>query len=318
MKNKILITTPISHIEGLKEILNKDNSLLMYENSNFNELISSREVVAVFTNPNQLTYRLDYKFFDLYPDLKVICTASTGTNHIDKKECQKRNIKIISITEERDTINKISSTAEHAFALTLAALRNIPNSFTSVKEGSWSYLPFIGRQISELTFGIIGYGRLGKFYSQYCDAFGSKVIVYDPYKDVTHPRIERVSSLDEIGKESDVISIHAHVNKETTHLLDSKFFNNTKDNVLIVNTSRGEIVDEESLLRNLSKKKSMKYATDVLEGEFTSADSKPLINFAINNPSQIIITPHIAGMTTEAQSIAFKKAAGLLMSFLKK
>ena len=318
MKDKILITTPITHIDGLKQILDNNFSLLMNENSDLNELTSSKEVIAVFTNPNKLTYKLNSEFFNLYPNLKVICTASTGTNHIDKKESKKRNLKIISITEERDTINKISSTAEHAFALTLSALRHIPDSFDSVKKGYWSYLPFIGRQISELTFGVIGYGRLGKFYSQYCDAFGSKVIVYDPYKDVTHPRIERVSSLEEIARESDVISIHAHVSKETTHLLSSEFFKNTKDNVLIVNTSRGEIIDERYLLSKLREKKLMKYATDVLEGEFTSFDSKPLINFAKDNPGQIIITPHLAGMTKEAQAIAFKKAANLLINYLKK
>ena len=177
-------------------------------------------------------------------------------------------------------------------------------------------MPYIGRQISELTFGVIGYGRLGKFYSQYCDAFGSKVIVYDPYKDVTHPRIERVSTLEEIAKESDVISIHAHVTEETIHLLNSEFFNEVKDDVLIVNTSRGEIVDELSLLKKLKENKSIKYATDVLEGEFTSFDSQPLINFAKENPNQIIITPHIAGMTTEAQSIAYKRAANLLNNYL--
>ena len=316
MNNKILICTPITHINGLISILEKNYSLLMHENSDISQLTSSKDVIAVFTNPNQLKFRLNAEFFDLYPNLKIICTASTGTNHIDKVECKKRNLKIISITEERDTINKISSTAEHAFALTLSALRNIPNAFNSVKNGYWSYLPFIGRQISELTFGIIGYGRLGKFYSQYCDAFGSKVIVYDPYKDVTHPRIERVSSLDEIAKKSDVISVHAHVNEETTHLLNLEFLNKVKDDVLIVNTSRGEIVDESSLLKKLKEKKSFKYATDVLEGEFTSFNSQPLINFAKENPNQIIITPHIAGMTTEAQSIAFKRAANLLNDYL--
>jgi len=178
-------------------------------------------------------------------------------------------------------------------------------------------MPFIGRQISELTFGIIGFGRLGKFFSQYCDAFGSKVLVYDPYKDVTHPRIERVNDINKIAQYSDVISIHAHVNEDTIHLLDRTFLQKTKDDVLIVNTSRGEIIDESSLVEKLEKFPLMKYATDVLEGEYTEYNSQPLINYAIENPNQVIITPHLAGMTKEGQLIAYSKAANLLTLFLR-
>ena len=317
MNKSILINTPISHIKGLTGILDKDHQLIMKEESDFKHLDFSKDVIAVFTNPNQLKYNLNKDFLDLFPNLLIICTASTGTNHIDKEECNKRNIKIISITEERDTINKISSTAEHAFALTLSAIRNIPNSFESVKAGNWSYLQYIGRQISELTIGVIGYGRLGRFYSHYCDSFGSKVLVYDPYKDVAHPRIKRVNSLDLIAKECDIISIHAHVTNETIHLLDHDFFKSTKNDVVIVNTSRGEIIKEDSLVKKLRSCPQMKYATDVLEGEFTDHDSKDLINLAKKNSGQIIITPHIAGMTTEAQKIAYTKAASLLIEELK-
>ncbi len=317
MNKSILINTPISHIKGLKEILSEKNTLIMNEISDLKEIDYSKDVIAIFTNPNQLKYNINKNFIDLFPNLKVICTASTGTNHINKEDCLQRNIKIISITEERDTINKISSTAEHAFALTLAALRNIPNSFESVRSGGWSYLPYIGRQLSELTIGIIGYGRLGRFYSQYCDSFGSKILVYDPYKDVAHPRIKRVNSLNTIAKESDIISIHAHVTEETIHLLDNNFFEKTKKDVLIVNTSRGEIVDESSLVKRLKSYPLMKYATDVLEGEFTNHDSNELINLSKQISNQVIITPHIAGMTTEAQGIAYTRAANLLIEELK-
>ncbi len=313
--SKLLITTPISHIEGLVKYLKKDFELIMLETCEKENLNYSEEIDAIFTNPNQLTFNIDKFIFDLFPNLSVVCTASTGTNHIDKEESKLRGIKIISITEERDTINKISSTAEHALALTLSALRNIPSSFDSVKKNNWSYLPFIGRQLSELKVGIIGYGRLGKFYANYCDAFGSEIFVYDPYKDVVHPRIKRVKTLQEIAYNSDIISIHAHVNKETIHLIDNDFLKKCKSDVLIVNTSRGEIVDEKSLQNKLIQNPKMKYATDVLEGEFTNHDSSSIINFSKNN-NQVLITSHIAGMTTEAQSIAYFRAAELLKNHM--
>ena len=316
MKPEILITTPISHIKGLEDILKKEFDLLKEEETPISKLKESKKIIATFTNPNQLTYNLDKNFLNLYPSLKIICTASTGTNHIDKNECLKRNIQIISITEERNTINKISSTAEHAFALTLSTLRNIPSAFNSVKEGKWGYMHFIGRQFSELTIGVIGYGRLGKFYSNYCDSFGAKILVYDPHTDVVHPRIKRVNSLKEIAFNCDVVSLHVHVNQSSIHLIGKDFLKDAKDDLLLVNTSRGEIVNEKELLEILKSRPKMKYATDVLEGEFTLEDSKYLIDYA-KKTEQVIITPHIAGMTIEAQEIAYKKAAELLISAKK-
>ena len=111
-------------------------------------------------------------------DLKYVVTTSTGTNHIEKLLKQK-NIKLISLTRDLKTIKTISS-AEHAFALTLNAVRNIDAASRSVRNGEWDY-SFGGRQMNKLNILIVGFGRLGKMYYKYAKSFGSTIKVYDPY-----------------------------------------------------------------------------------------------------------------------------------------
>ena len=213
------------------------------------ELLSySDNLCALFTNPNKSTFRLESSLLSGLPHLKVICTASTGLNHIDVDYCSKNGIKVISLTEERPIINQITSTAEHAFALLMSSMRCIPASFSSVLSGNWDYEPFIGRQLKELTIGVVGYGRLGTLFSHYCDAFGAKVFVYDPYSNVPHPRISQLSHIHQLFEVSDVVSLHVHYSESTRGLIDKRILSFAKDDLLLVNTSRGGIVNEVDLL----------------------------------------------------------------------
>ena len=198
----------------------------------------------------------------------------------------------------------------------LSSLRNINLASQSISKNEWDYEPFFGWLIKSLTIGVIGYGRLGNFFSNYCDNFGAKVIVYDPYKSVNHPRIEQVQRIDEIARYSDVISLHVHVTEETDKMINIKFLNKCKKSILIVNTSRGEIIKEDDLTNFLSQNESAKYATDVLSGEINGIYNNPIKKYFEENPNQVIITPHIGGMTREAQNIAFSHAANLLKEAL--
>jgi len=161
MPPKILVITPVHHIRGVSEILESIGEVNYLENPTPQDvlnLISNQH--AVFTNPNKSNVFIGPDIMDKGPDLKAICTASTGLNHIDISYAVKRGISVLSLKNERDVINKISSTAEHAFSLMLAAVRHIPQAFDSVKRGEWDYTKFIGRQLDYLTIGVVGYGRL--------------------------------------------------------------------------------------------------------------------------------------------------------------
>tara|TARA_B100000963_G_scaffold158018_1_gene137546 strand:- start:5641 stop:6615 length:975 start_codon:yes stop_codon:yes gene_type:complete len=316
---KILVITPITHLENVEDILESipKSKIIYLPECDIDELKKNNDCYAIFTNPNKSNIYLGEMSLSSFQKLRIICTASTGTIHIDKSFCKENNIKIISLTEERNVINKIPSTAEHSFALMLSSLRNIPQSNNSVLKNKWDYMPYCGREIKSLKIGVIGYGRLGSYFSNYCDAFGARVSVYDPYKSVNHPRINQASTIKEIAENSDVISLHIHVNKETKNIINKNFLANCKSSVLLVNTSRGEIVNEIDLVNFLIKNKDAKYATDVLSNEINGIYNNPIKKYFVNHQEQVIITPHIGGMTKEAQNMAFDHAAYLLKKQFK-
>ncbi|MBF0126890.1 MAG: hypothetical protein HQM02_06725, partial [Magnetococcales bacterium] len=221
MKPPILVITPVRHIRGVAEILESIGTVTYLDHPTLAEVIEHLPgQQAIFTNPNKSNVFIGQEVMEAGSDLKVICTASTGTNHIDKEQARSRGLPIISLTEERSFINKISSTAEHAFALMMATLRHIPASFDAVKQGEWDYTPYIGRQLDHLTIGVVGYGRLGGMFSRYCKAFGARVLVVDPYKTVEDPTLEQVDP-DTLLALSDVISLHVHATPETFAMVNA-------------------------------------------------------------------------------------------------
>ncbi len=316
---KILSITPISHIKNVKKELKKIGKLKILNDPTKNDVLKIvSNFDAIFTNPNKSKVFLGKSIMDKAVNLKVISTASTGTNHIDLNYAKKKKIKVLSLKKEKKTTNKISSTAEHALALTLASLRNITISNKSVLDGKWDYTKFIGNQIDQLTIGIIGYGRLGKKYANYCKSLTGNVIFFDPYTKTTSKKIKKINSIYKLSSISNIISIHVHLDNKTHHMISKSFFSKLKKDVIIVNTSRGDIVDENELIKFLKKNKKAKYATDVLENEIFKKKNNKLINFAKKNQNQVLITPHIGGMTIEAQEIAYNFVAKKLRSFFFK
>jgi D-3-phosphoglycerate dehydrogenase len=270
----------------------------------------------MFTNPNKSKVFIGQKVLNATKTLKVICTASTGTNHIDKSYAAKLKLPILSLTEEREVINRISSTAELALSLTLASLRHVVRGHRAVLGGEWNYEKYIGRQMNCLSIGIIGYGRLGSMYSKYCKAFDSRVIVYDPYKEVADKDIEQTSNLEYLLQKSDVIAIHVHVTEETIGMIDKECFDEMKKDVVLVNTARGDMVNEVDLVSFLQSNPDARVATDVLADEIRNREKSPLLKYALES-EQVIITPHIGGMCREAQEIAYGHAAKRLAKFFK-
>jgi phosphoglycerate dehydrogenase-like enzyme len=315
MNYKILVITPVRHIKGVSEALEATGEVTYLDDPSVEEVISViGDYDAIFTNPNKSKVYIGQDILDAAKELKVICTASTGTNHIDKPYAAKLNLPILALTEEREVINRISSTAELAFALTMASLRHVVKSHKAVLEGEWNYEKYIGRQMNCLTIGSIGYGRLGSMYSRYCKAFYSRVLVYDPYKDVEDKEIEQVDNLEYLLQESDVVAIHVHVTEETIGMINKACFDLMKKDVVLVNTSRGDMVNEIDLVNFLQSNPDARVATDVLADEIRNRMDSPLLKFA-KESEQVIITPHIGGMCREAQEIAYGHAAHRLHSF---
>jgi D-3-phosphoglycerate dehydrogenase len=312
---KILVITPVRHIAGVPEVLEATGQVTYMDDPTPEEVIAAiGKYDALYTNPNKSKVFIGPVVIDAARSLKVICTASTGTNHIDKSYAAEKGLPILALTEEREVISRISSTAELAFALTMAGLRHVVRSHNAVLRGEWDYTRYIGRQMNYLTIGVIGYGRLGAMYARYCQAFGSRVLVYDPYKTVDREGLEQVKDLSLLLHDSDVIAIHVHVSDETQGMMNAECFAQMKKDVLLVNTSRGDIVNEPDIVAFLRASPQARVATDVLADEIRNRLASPLLQYA-HESEQVIITPHIGGMSREAQEIAYGHAAHSMQSF---
>jgi D-3-phosphoglycerate dehydrogenase len=305
-KFKILVITPIDHIPNVKKNLKKLGIVKIIEDPIFNDL---KKIIhkydVIFTNPNKSKIFIGKEILKFSKKLKIICTASTGTNHLDNELIKSKGIKIISLTKDLKIIKKIPSTAELAFALTLCSLKNIMPAIISVKKKQWDYLPYVGNQLKNKKVGIVGLGRLGTIYARYCKAFGAKIMYYDPK--IANKKYTKLKSINSIFKNCDIISLHIHINNKTKNLINSKNLSLAKKDLILINTARGEIINEKDLIDFLKKNKKAKFAADVISDEINSKKSKhKLIKYSKKNKN-IIITPHIGGMTIEAQSIAYNR-----------
>ena len=183
MVKNIAVITPVSHLEGIVELLLTKGKVFLYEESTkeqVRDLLLTHSIHIIVCNPNQQTYTIDEELLQ-GTSVKIINSCSTGLNHIDLDYCKENNIEIQCHKNDYELINQLPSTSELAFGLMLSLLRKIPQSQKHVADYHWDYTQFMGRQIKDLNIGIIGYGRLGKIMYKYCEAFGANVKIYDPY-----------------------------------------------------------------------------------------------------------------------------------------
>jgi D-3-phosphoglycerate dehydrogenase len=247
----------------------------------------------------RLARKIDRKLLGDNPRCKIIATATTGLDHIDLKACEELGIKVVSLKGETEFLKTVRATAELTVALALALMRRIPQAAQSVKEGVWNRDLFRGNELFGKTSGIIGIGRLGSIVADYFKVFGMNVIGYDPRHDFPNDAAKRVGSLHELLSQSDLISVHVVYNEATKKLLSEKEFTAMKDGAVLINTSRGGVIDEEALLDVLKNGKLSGAALDVLCGEPNIDSTHPLIAYAREHEN-LLIVPHIGGNTHES------------------
>jgi len=300
---KIAVITPISHLDGVVDLILTKGTVFLYEESSKDQvrkLLLTHSIDTILCNPNQQSYKIDEDLLK-GTNVNLINTCSTGMNHIDVEYCNENDIEIYSLTKDMELINDLPSTSELAFGLMISLLRKIPEGKKHVSEHKWDYTQFMGRQVKDLKIGIIGYGRLGKMMYNYCRAFGAEVMVYDPYV------MKGFNCLEEMVSKADVISLHVHVTDETKYMINENLLGFSNKDLYIINTSRGEIVNEKDMVSALKSKQLTGYGTDVIEHEFGQLTQSPIIQ-AMNEGENIIVTPHVGGMTIEGQTKAFKWA----------
>ena len=211
-------------------------------------------------------------------NLKIISCATTGSDHIERGELKRRGIPVRTLVEDRKLLLNLTPAAELSWALLLACARMLPAAISHVKSGGWNREMFPGVMLKGKRIGIIGCGRIGMWMSRYARAFGMDIVGYDPLLDDFPPQIRPVS-LEELVRTSDFITIHVPLNKDTKELLSEDLFAILKSESILINTSRGAVVDEKALLK-------------ALESGRMNRILKKRLYFNMPRPMIILLSPH--------------------------
>ena len=264
-KQRILFITPVKHLtEFYSNVLQNYEVVELIEPTYEDVKIQLPNFDILFCAPNHQTFVIDEKLIK-DSNIKCILSPSTGLNHIDVD-----SVPIVSVKNDK-VIYDVWSTAEHTLYLMLSIVRG-------------------KHELHDKTLGIIGYGRLGKMVEQLCEPLFKKII-----------SVDKGDSLDELYKESDVVSLHMDYNPTTEYMIDNEFLSHFKKNIYLINTARGEIVNEQDIKHLLSVGRIKGYATDVLQTEYNEQKS---VFYGVD---YVITTPHIAGTSIEAQEKTYKR-----------
>ncbi|HVO33910.1 MAG TPA: hydroxyacid dehydrogenase [Gemmatimonadales bacterium] len=243
------------------------------------------------------------------PRLKIIARAGMGTDTIDVAEASRRKIAVLTAPGANS-----NSVAEYTFALLLALARKVAPGSASLMAGKWDRKPYEGSELRDKTLGLIGLGRIGSRVASIARGFGMKVIAHDP--GVASEQAESLGvdlmPLDVVIQQADILSLHAKLSSTTRHLLDERRLSLAKKGMLIVNTARGALIDDAALVKALQDGRVAGAALDVYDPEPLPADSP------LRAAPNVLLTPHLAASTAEAQTrVAVEIASALSGALLK-
>ena len=259
----------------------------------------------------------DAALFAAGKKLKVYNTCSTGTDHIDHKAAAVHGVRILCIKEDIGLLNTFTATAECAFMLLLACFRKFRSVNRCAHAGDWlgAGRRYEGRQLSGKTMGILGLGRLGKMTADYAKGFRMRVIGCD-LLEINRPGVESVS-FDELLAQSDAISIHVHMTHENHHLLNRSTFAKMKHGAVLINTSRGDVINEADLINALDAGQLSAFGSDVIHDEWRDdLEKSELLQYAKAHDN-VIFSPHIGGATIETVAAARLFSAKKLAHYLE-
>lgn len=231
------------------------------------------------------------EYLDTFPMLKYILRSGVGLDNIDLDESKRRKIQVINAPG-----SNANAVAEMVVGVIIMALRNIQIESSRLREGKWREKTNMGHEMKDLTLGLLGCGAIGRLIAYKLKNFDLKEVVgYDPYldKQTLLKSGIRKCELDELLQSADIISLHLPLTPETKNLISAEKFAMMKQNAVLINTSRGGIVNEADLIDALKKRTIHAAALDVFEQE-------PNIKKELLHLPNLIVTPHIAGYTYEA------------------
>ncbi len=270
--------------------------------------------VSIITNP-------------MYPEIlnafhavgvKYISTRSIGYDHIDVNYANSIGMRVSHV------VYSPNSVANYTIMLILMACRNMPWIMKKADCQDFTLKGKVGKELSTSTVGIIGTGNIGKTVIKHLSGFGCKMLAYSLYEDEEVKKYAEYVSLEELLKESDIITLHVPGNAQNTHLIDADAFEKMKDGVIIVNTARGLIIDTKALIESLKSGKISFAALDTFEGEmglyYLNKETERLDNdnmALLKSFPNVILSPHMAFYTEQAVSDMVENSIKGLLGFEK-
>lgn len=308
-KGKVLIAAPIHEVlsNGLEA---EGYALLRHESISQEQALQLiKDCVGVITSTR---LQLNKELIDAAPMLQFIGRMGSGMEVIDVPYAEAKGIYCIGSPD-----GNCNAVAEHALGMLLSLNKNIDKSYNEIKNGLWLRDENRGSELEGKTIGIVGYGHTGKAFAKLLRGFDVRILVYDKYKIVAkEAHIEVCNSLTEIQAEADIVSVHVPFQEDTFHLIDEHFIQQMKKPFVLLNTSRGTVVDSLVLKHFIAEGKIKGIALDVWEEEPLSKMTSTIraaFNDLIILPNALL-TPHIAGYSHEA---LFKMSATLLKRIIK-
>ena len=300
----------------ITEFMNEDSVNLLKKNFkvNYDKTMfeSEEKIKKEISNCEAIIVRnktqLQKSILDNALNLKFVGRLGVGLDNIDKEYCEKKNIHVQTATGMN-----ADSVAEYVIGSSLYLIKNIILFDNNTKKGLWPRSSFTSYELKDKIFGLIGFGAIGKKVCKLAQNFGAKVISYDPYinSNLENEFNLKFTTFDEVIKTSNIISIHVPLNEETKNLINSNVFNKMSKKPILINTSRGSIVNEKDLIDAYKNKNISGFALDVFEKEPVEDNFYKQIDDTFN----CILTPHISGVTQESNKKISEFIANKLITF---
>jgi D-3-phosphoglycerate dehydrogenase len=225
------------------------------------------------------------------PNLKYVIRAGEGTDNIDKAACQEKDVKVSNTPGANN-----NSAAEHAIALMMTVLRKTAHAHKTMVDGRWDKALFTGNELSFKKVGIVGFGRIGQIVAKRLAGFDVDVLFADPFIETSDlPYAKKAHEIDDVFKECDIITLHTPLMEATKGMVGEKYLSHMKPSAILINASRGGIVDEDALYEVLKTGKIKGAGFDVFATEPLPTDSK------LRSLENLVLTPHLGASTEEAQ-----------------
>lgn len=305
MKQKLLYINKLKFQKNTLTKLKKKFEIIKVDSIKdlHNNLFNKIEILIV---PMDNYY--DKNVLEKFNNLKFILSPTTGNIHIDLNYISFKKITFLNLKKNSKVMKSVTATAEHTFALLFELIRNYNLNYEYFLNKKINFnSKFISKySLFDLSIGIVGLGRIGKKVAIISKRLGLKVYYFDPKVD--DRRFTRVNSIRKLAENSNIITLHLHLNQKNKKIINLKILQNIKKPSFFINTSRGELVDEKNLYNLIKNYKLDGCGLDTLENEYSESFQKNpkkniLLNLYIKKKYNLIITPKIGGAVKEAWEI---------------